>query len=106
MDDGGGNGQGGVAGDRAPLWRAQEQAVFWGGKLFWAVVYVALPIAFSRHPWGLLLGVWALSQAITGWMLAFMFQVHRPPIPPSSTPQVHVCTLMQPLCISSSLTAS
>lgn len=53
----------------------QEQAVFWGGKLFWALVYVAAPLLLSGHSWGRLFAVWALSQAITGWILAFMFQV-------------------------------
>lgn len=53
----------------------KELAVFWGGKVFWAVVYIALPIKFSSHTWGQLLAVWAISQAVTGWLLALMFQV-------------------------------
>ena len=52
---------------------AAEAAVFWGGKLFYALVYVALPLRAVSLPRFLIL--WACSEAVTGYGLAFMFQV-------------------------------
>ncbi|KAK9809846.1 hypothetical protein WJX72_000310 [[Myrmecia] bisecta] len=52
-----------------------EKAVFWGGKLLWGGYMVVLPGVRSSHSWPLLAACWLLSQFVTGWMLAFMFQV-------------------------------
>lgn len=54
----------------------QELAVFWGGKLFWLAYFVVLPATYSHHSWGSLAFLWMLSEAVAGWILALMFQVH------------------------------
>ena len=53
----------------------QERWVFWGGKALYAAYMLLLPALLSPHPWARLLCVWALTDAVTGWVLAFMFQV-------------------------------
>ncbi len=55
-----------------------EKSVFWGGKVAFGLLFVAAPLAFSRHSWPLLAGAWLLSEFVTGWMLAFLFQVRVP----------------------------
>ena len=52
-----------------------EQAVFWGGKVAWAAWFVVLPLTHGSHCVVGLVGLWLLAQAVTGWTLAFMFQV-------------------------------
>jgi fatty acid desaturase len=52
-----------------------EAAVFWGGKATYAAYMLAVPMLWSHHSMGQLLALWALADAVTGWMLAFMFQV-------------------------------
>nr|ADB81956.1 delta 5 desaturase [Lobosphaera incisa]AEU04699.1 fatty acid delta-5-desaturase [Lobosphaera incisa]AID50177.1 delta-5 fatty acid desaturase [Lobosphaera incisa] len=52
-----------------------EKLVFWGGKALWLGYFVLLPVVKSRHSWPLLAACWLLSEFVTGWMLAFMFQV-------------------------------
>ena len=53
----------------------QELAIFWGGKLLWLGYFVLLPAVQSHHSWSALAALWVLSEAVTGWILAFMFQV-------------------------------
>lgn len=53
-----------------------ELAVFWGGKLLWLAYFIVLPAAYSHHGWLELAALWLLSEAVTGWILALMFQVH------------------------------
>lgn len=53
----------------------QEKAIFWGGKLFWLAYFIVLPAVFSHHSWAALAALWLLSEAVAGWILAFMFQV-------------------------------
>ena len=57
-----------------------EQAVFWGGKVAWAAWFVVLPLMRGSHCVVGLVGLWLLSQAVTGWTLAFMFQVSSWPL--------------------------
>ena len=52
-----------------------EQGVFWGGKLVYALYTYALPLAASPHTVSRLLLLWTVADLVTGWMLAFMFQV-------------------------------
>ena len=52
-----------------------EAAVFWGGKAVYGAYMLAAPLAWSHHSGARLLALWALADAITGWMLACMFQV-------------------------------
>jgi hypothetical protein len=52
-----------------------EAAVFWGGKAVYAAYMLAAPLAWSHHSLACLLALWATADAVTGWMLAFMFQV-------------------------------
>ena len=52
-----------------------EAAVFWGGKALYATYMLAAPLAWSQHCLARLLALWAIADAVTGWMLAFMFQV-------------------------------
>lgn len=54
---------------------AGEQRIFWGGKVAFGLLFVAAPLAFSRHSWPLLAGAWLASELVTGWVLAFLFQV-------------------------------
>jgi fatty acid desaturase len=53
----------------------REQAVFWGGKVLWLLYFIVLPVMKSHHSWSTLLGLWVLSEMVTGWCLALMFQV-------------------------------
>ena len=52
-----------------------EAAVFWGGKAVYAAYMLAAPLAWSHHSLARLFALWATADAVTGWMLAFMFQV-------------------------------
>lgn len=52
-----------------------ELAVFWAGKAAFAALFVALPVVLSPHSWGLLAAAWLVSELVTGWMLACLFQV-------------------------------
>ncbi len=56
-----------------------EQVVFWGGKVVWAAWFVVLPLTRGSHSVVGLVGLWLLAQAVTGWTLAFMFQVSTGP---------------------------
>ena len=53
----------------------QEKAIFWGGKLLWLAYFIVLPAVQSHHSWAALAALWLLSEAVAGWILAFMFQV-------------------------------
>lgn len=53
----------------------QEKAIFWGGKLLWLAYFIVLPAVRSHHSWAALAALWLLSEAVTGWILALMFQV-------------------------------
>lgn len=53
----------------------QEKTIFWGGKLLWLAYFIVLPLVKSHHSWATLLALWLLSEAVTGWILALMFQV-------------------------------
>lgn len=55
----------------------EEKIVFWSGKAFWLTHFVLLPLAFTPHSWGELLFLGLTAQLVTGWMLAFMFQVNH-----------------------------
>ena len=52
-----------------------EAVAFWGTKLLWAAYYLALPLKMSHRPLRELLALWAVTEFVTGWLLAFMFQV-------------------------------
>jgi len=52
-----------------------ESVCFWGSKVFYALYMLVLPAVYSPHPaWKIGL-LYIVSQLITGWLLAFMFQV-------------------------------
>ncbi|KAL3153887.1 hypothetical protein ABBQ32_013456 [Trebouxia sp. C0010 RCD-2024] len=53
----------------------QEKTVFWGGKLLWLAYFIILPAVKSHHSWAALAALWLVSEAVTGWILALMFQV-------------------------------
>ena len=53
----------------------QEKTIFWGGKLLWLAYFMVLPAVKSHHSWGALAALWLISEAVTGWILALMFQV-------------------------------
>ena len=55
----------------------QEMCEFWIGKAIFFSYFVGLPLLASGHGLFRLVTFWVLSQAVTGWMLAFMFQVGR-----------------------------
>lgn len=52
-----------------------EMLAFWAGKAGFAAWFVAAPLTWSQWSAGQLLGLWAVSLACCGWVLAFMFQV-------------------------------
>lgn len=58
----------------APRTRA-EAAVLFGGKALYATYMLAAPLLYSHHTLGRLLVLWAACDAVTGLMLAYMFQV-------------------------------
>lgn len=60
--------------DIAPLTR-DERVVFWAGKAVFATWFLVLPITCSGLSWARLLLLWLWSEAVAGWVLAFMFQV-------------------------------
>jgi len=53
----------------------EEKAIFWGGKLLWLAYFIMLPAVRSHHSFAALAALWLLSEAVTGWILALMFQV-------------------------------
>lgn len=53
--------------------------MFWGGKALYGTYMLALPLAYSHHSVGRLLALWLAADAVTGWMLAYMFQARPPP---------------------------
>ena len=52
-----------------------EAVAFWGSKLAWAFYYLYLPAKYSHRSIGQLLALWTVTEFVTGWLLAFMFQV-------------------------------
>lgn len=52
-----------------------EAVAFWGSKALWAFYYLWLPFKYSHRSLGQLLALWTVTEFITGWLLAFMFQV-------------------------------
>lgn len=52
-----------------------EAVAFWGSKLGWAFYYLYLPAKYSHRSVGQLLTLWGVTEFVTGWLLAFMFQV-------------------------------
>eukprot|EP01023_Acetabularia_acetabulum_P015906 TRINITY_DN1781_c0_g2_i3.p1 TRINITY_DN1781_c0_g2~~TRINITY_DN1781_c0_g2_i3.p1 ORF type:complete len:455 (-),score=55.86 TRINITY_DN1781_c0_g2_i3:388-1752(-) len=52
-----------------------EALVFWMGKAFFFMWFAVLPFAWSQHSVFMLLCLQFLAQAVTGYMLSFMFQV-------------------------------
>ena len=52
-----------------------ESMVFWGSKAFYFGYWFVLPLFFSPLGVGSLAAVWLSSEMVTGWLLAFMFQV-------------------------------
>ena len=52
-----------------------EAAAFWGTKLIWAFYYLYLPAAYSKHSGMRIAALITVTEMITGWLLAFMFQV-------------------------------
>eukprot|EP00192_Tetraselmis_astigmatica_P005897 CAMPEP_0117674960 /NCGR_PEP_ID=MMETSP0804-20121206/15338_1 /TAXON_ID=1074897 /ORGANISM="Tetraselmis astigmatica, Strain CCMP880" /LENGTH=451 /DNA_ID=CAMNT_0005483907 /DNA_START=372 /DNA_END=1727 /DNA_ORIENTATION=- len=53
----------------------QETIEFWLGKSLFFCYFVGLPLVASNHSLTALLAFCLISQGVTGWMLAFMFQV-------------------------------
>mmetsp|Transcript_25741 Transcript_25741/g.64380 ORF Transcript_25741/g.64380 Transcript_25741/m.64380 type:complete len:485 (-) Transcript_25741:192-1646(-) len=52
-----------------------ESAQFWGAKAVWAAYYLALPAMYSPHSFLRLAALITITEVVTGWLLAFMFQV-------------------------------
>jgi len=53
----------------------REFCVFWGSKAFYFTYWFALPLLYGNFSVPQLALIWFSSEAITGWLLAFMFQV-------------------------------
>ena len=58
-----------------PLTRG-EAALLWAGKALYCAWFLALPAACSGRSWAALAALWLTAEAVAGWTLAFMFQVH------------------------------
>ena len=54
---------------------SREFYVFWASKAFYYTYWFVLPTLFSDLSFAKLALVWFTSEAVTGWLLAFMFQV-------------------------------
>ncbi|KAJ7531400.1 hypothetical protein O6H91_14G042400 [Diphasiastrum complanatum] len=52
-----------------------EFKIFWGGKIFYGLYMIAIPLLFSNLHWSSFLLLFMLSQLVTGWILALFFQV-------------------------------
>lgn len=53
-----------------------EAVAFWGSKAVWAFYYLYLPARYSVHSnWYTVAALITVTEFITGWLLAFMFQV-------------------------------
>ena len=52
-----------------------ESLSFWGSKLLWAFYYLYYPSTRSHHSALRLATLVCITEVITGWLLAFMFQV-------------------------------
>jgi acyl-lipid (8-3)-desaturase len=55
--------------------RGHELVTMYAGKVLFAGWYVVAPLIWSSWSVPHLLGLWTVSQLVTGWTLAFMFQV-------------------------------
>ena len=58
----------------APM-TSSEVAVFWGGKAAFFAYYLLAPLAFGSRSVGASLLLIVIAEAVTGWILAFFFQV-------------------------------
>ena len=52
-----------------------EAATFWGSKLLWAFYYLFLPMRYGMHSTACTTALILITEFVTGWLLAFMFQV-------------------------------
>ncbi|CAM6127400.1 unnamed protein product [Calypogeia fissa] len=52
-----------------------EFKVFWGSKAFYAFYMLLLPLTYGHYNAFAFIGLYILSQLVTGWTLALMFQV-------------------------------
>lgn len=55
----------------------EELIVFFGGKAFYFLYYIVLPLIFSQHSLVHTVQLWLIAHLVTGWTLAFMFQVNH-----------------------------
>lgn len=53
----------------------REHAVFWAGKLFYLLFFMVVPLRYGAHSPAQSAALWLTCELITGYMLAFMFQV-------------------------------
>ena len=52
-----------------------EAATFWSSKILWAFYYLFLPMRFGMHSEVRTAALIVITEFVTGWLLAFMFQV-------------------------------
>ena len=52
-----------------------ELIIFFAGKGFYLFYYFVLPLTYSRYGILSLIPLWLIAHLVTGWVLAFMFQV-------------------------------
>ena len=69
---------GNIGAVRLTKFAGHEAAAFWGGKVLFAMWFVAAPLAWSHWRLPQLLAIWAAALAVCGWTLAFMFQARLP----------------------------
>ncbi|XP_002988231.2 acyl-lipid (8-3)-desaturase [Selaginella moellendorffii] len=60
---------------KVPKMTPVEFHIFWWGKAVYATYMLVLPLLFSYHNFLSLLVCYLVSQLVTGWMLALLFQV-------------------------------
>ncbi|KAL3683664.1 hypothetical protein R1sor_001686 [Riccia sorocarpa] len=52
-----------------------ELAIFWGGKVVYALYMFVLPLMYGQYNTLTFIGLYILSQLVAGWTLALFFQV-------------------------------
>lgn len=53
----------------------REHALFWFGKSAYAALFIAMPCLWSPHSYAQIGVLWLTCELVTGYMLAFLFQV-------------------------------
>lgn len=75
VDDFSAYGSGSIGPVKLAKMTQEEELIFWGAKMLYFAYALGLPYAFGNRSLLQFALLFALAQFVTGWMLAFMFQV-------------------------------